>query len=365
MKVGILGAGQLGRMLALAGYPLGLDFVFLDPKAGAPAGLIAKQIVAPWDDPEALDAMAHVDVVSYEFESVPDVAARTLAEHVPVWPPPAALYVAQDRLREKETFRELGIDTAPFAAVESEAELRQAIKGIGVPAVLKTRRFGYDGKGQFVLRSTEDVPKAWSAIGGVPLLLEGFVEFSRELSILGVRGQRGETAFYPLVENEHERGILRTSRAPAPNVPVELQQRAEAISGRLLEHLGYVGVLALELFDVGGRLFANEIAPRVHNSGHWTIEGARTSQFENHLRAVVGLPLGDPGALGPAAMVNLLGRIPEPAALLAVEDLHLHDYRKAPRPDRKVGHVTVRAPDFAELERRVAQVNALLTDKTG
>jgi 5-(carboxyamino)imidazole ribonucleotide synthase len=363
MKVGVLGAGQLGRMLALAGYPLGLKFLFLDPTPDAPAGQVAEQIVAPWDDPKALDALAHTDVVSYEFESVPDIAARTLAERVPVWPPPASLAVAQDRLREKEAFRELGIATAPFAAVDSEAELARAVSEIGTPAVLKTRRLGYDGKGQYVLRSAADVPKAWAAIGGVPLLLEGFVSFSRELSVLGVRGQDGRTAFYPLVENEHERGILRISRAPAPSTEPKLQARAETMSRSLLEYLGHVGVLALELFDVNGELYANEIAPRVHNSGHWTIEGARTSQFENHLRAISGLPLGDTSALGPAAMVNLLGEVPSPARLLALPDVHLHDYGKQPRPDRKVGHVTLRAPDFATLDARIADVQALLAAK--
>jgi 5-(carboxyamino)imidazole ribonucleotide synthase len=359
LRVGVLGAGQLGRMLALAGTPLGCTFVFVDPSAGAPAANLGEQLVCEYTDPVGQAALARCDVVTYEFESVPVEAAEALAARVPVFPPPKALRVAQDRLAEKSAFRELGIGTAPFEAVDSEADLERAVARLGVPAVLKTRRFGYDGKGQFVLRHADDVAAAWQAVGGAPSILEGFVRFERELSLLSVRGQDGQTAFYPLVENHHEQGILRKTHAPAPRVARELQRAAEQYATRILEHLGYVGVLALELFQVGEALVANEIAPRVHNSGHFSIEGARTSQFENHLRAILGLPLGDPAALGPSCMLNLVGTLPLSAAVLAIPDAHLHLYGKNPRPGRKVGHITVRGATELELSERVAALLAI------
>jgi 5-(carboxyamino)imidazole ribonucleotide synthase len=298
-------------------------------------------------------------VVTYEFESVPVEAAEALAARVPVFPPPKALRVAQDRLLEKSCFRELGIATAPFEAVSSEAELAHALQKLGLPAVLKTRRFGYDGKGQFVLRSAGDVAAAWAAIGGAPSILEGFVRFERELSLLAVRAKSGQIAFYPLVENHHAEGILRKTIAPAPRLSRELQRIAEQYAERLLAELDYVGVLALELFQVDSALVANEIAPRVHNSGHYSLEGSRTSQFENHLRAILDLPLGDTAALGPSAMLNLVGSLPLAKDVLAVPDTHLHLYGKAPRPARKVGHITVRAETETELAARVALLSAI------
>ncbi|HEX7454035.1 MAG TPA: ATP-grasp domain-containing protein, partial [Polyangiaceae bacterium] len=265
VRVGVLGAGQLGRMLALAGIPLNCSFVFVDPSADAPASALGAHVVCNYTDAAGLEALAACDVVTYEFESVPVEAADTLAECVAVFPPPLALRVAQDRFSEKSRFRELGIATAPFEAVNSAEELALAVVKLGLPAVLKTRRLGYDGKGQVVLRRPEDVPAAWAAVAGAPSILEGFVRFERELSLLAVRGRGGEVRFYPLVENHHERGILRKSIAPAPAVPRELQGAAEHAARRILENLGYVGVLALELFQVGDTLIANEIAPRVHN----------------------------------------------------------------------------------------------------
>lgn len=360
MKVGILGGGQLGRMLALAGLPLGLRFVVLDPAADAPAGQLAKHVLADYDDDAALAELARSDVCTYEFESVPEEAARAIQRSTPVHPTPGALGIAQDRLNEKLCFRELGIPTPPFAAVDSEHELRAAITEIGLPAVLKTRRHGYDGKGQWLLREPGDIDSAWLELGGVPLILEGFVGFERELSVLSVRGLDGATVFYPLVENHHEHGMLRFSRAPAPALAPEQQKRAEAYAVKLLDHMGYVGVLALELFEAGGQLLANEMAPRVHNSGHLTIEGARTSQFENHLRAILGLPLGDTSVPEPVAMLNLVGVLPRREDVLAVPDAHLHFYAKQPRPGRKVGHVTVRAPDVATLDERVARLEAII-----
>ncbi|HVJ15084.1 MAG TPA: 5-(carboxyamino)imidazole ribonucleotide synthase [Polyangiaceae bacterium] len=360
--VGVLGAGQLGRMLALAGYELGLRFLFVDPSPQSPAGELAEQLCVAYDDPAALERLAQCDVVTYEFESVPAAPVEWLTERVSVFPPAKALGVAQDRLAEKSLFQRLGIPTAPFFAVDSAEELAAALEQTGYPAVLKTRRLGYDGKGQFVLKSPADREPAWRALGGVPLLLEGFVAFQRELSLIAVRGRDGNAVFYSLVENEHRGGILRKTLAPAPNAAGELQAKAEAYVTGIFEALDYVGVLTLELFQKNGELYANEIAPRVHNSGHHSIESARTSQFENHLRAVLGLPLGSTELLGCAAMRNLIGALPDPGAVLAIPDTHLHRYGKAPRTGRKVGHVTLRADDERGLQERLALLEPLIAD---
>ena len=360
--VAVLGGGQLGRMLGLAGIPLGLRFRFLDPVAGAPAAAVGDLVVgALGDEPALAEVAAGASVVTYEWEGVPAAGARHLAERYDVRPGARSLEVAQDRLTEKQTFRRLGIATPTFAAVDTRAELGHAVDEVGgLPAVLKTRRGGYDGKGQFVLRTAGDLDAAWAELGGVPLILESLVPFDRELSVLAVRGADGEIACWPLVENLHEAGILRVSRAPAPGLDPARQLRGEDVATRLLSDLDHVGVLAVELFEVGDELLANEIAPRVHNSGHWTIEGAETSQFENHLRAVLGLPLGSTTPRGPSAMVNCIGEMPDRDAVLAVPGAHLHDYAKSPRPGRKLGHVTVTAPDDLELTARlVALTNGL------
>jgi 5-(carboxyamino)imidazole ribonucleotide synthase len=359
-RVGVLGAGQLGRMLGIAGRNLGLELSFLDPTNDSPAAAVGELLVADFTDQAALQRLASCDVVTFEFENVPVSAVKMLEARCQVSPSSRALEVAQDRLHEKTCFRQLGIGTPPFEAVQTWPELEAALARIGLPAVLKTRRFGYDGKGQAVLHSAADAKQAFEALGGAPLILEGFVRFQRELSIVAVRSRTGEVASYPLVQNHHAGGILRKTIAPAPGVTPELERAASQHIEKLLRHLDYVGVLALELFEVDGGLLANEIAPRVHNTGHWTIEGARTSQFENHLRAILGLPLGDPSALSPCAMLNLIGVAPDPAAILAVSDAHLHWYGKEPRPGRKVGHVTVRAPDAAALSARVAELEAVI-----
>ena len=372
MRVGILGGGQLGRMMAMSGYPFGLRFRCLEPAREAPMGHLAQLVLGDYDDFDALDRFAEgLDVVTYEFENVPVLSARRLARHTPVYPPPEALEVAQDRLAEKTLFRQLGIETARFAPVDSLAELHDALPGIGLPAVLKTRRLGYDGKGQVVIRARADVAPAWDELGGVPLILEGFVDFRRELSVLAVRGRLGKVAFYPLVENHHRGGILRLSRAPAPDLAPGEQEEAERIARAVLERLDYVGVLAIELFEVadaapadqavapGVRLLANEMAPRVHNSGHWTIEGAETSQFQNHLRAVVGWPLGPTTPIGHSVMVNLIGDAPAIPDVLAIRGAYLHMYGKAPRPGRKIGHITIRHDDPAEVARILTRVQEL------
>jgi 5-(carboxyamino)imidazole ribonucleotide synthase len=321
VKVGVIGGGQLGRMLALAGIPLGLSFRFLDPAPAAPAAEVGELLVGAYDDPELLDRLADgAAAVTYEFENVPVAAARRAG----AIPAAAALEAAQDRLVEKELFQRLGIPTPAFGDVPA-------------PVVVKTRRLGYDGKGQRIERG------AYAAAEGE--LAEELLDFDRELSLIGVRGRDGETRFYPLVENVHEDGILRTSRVPAADAP---QAEAEEYATRLLDELGYVGVLALELFDVGGRLLANELAPRVHNTGHWTIEGSATSQFENHLRAVLGWPLGST-ASRPSALFNLIGDVPELKDVLAVEGAHVHLYGKEARPGRKLGHITLVEPTAEKL----------------
>lgn len=357
MTIGILGGGQLGYMLALAGYPLDFHFRFLDPSPQAPVGRIAQRVTAEYTDFEALEKFAHgLALVTYEFENVPVEAARFLQKMVPVYPDPAALETAQDRRTEKQLFQKLGIPTTEFAVVESAQQLEASLRKIGFPAIVKTCRFGYDGKGQWMLRSAEDAHRLTQEMPGAPLVLEKFVNFSRELSILAIRGRKGEIAFYPLVENHHRDGILRLSIAPAPRLSADLQKEAENAARHVLEALDYVGVLAIELFDCEGRLLANEMAPRVHNSGHWSIEGAVTSQFENHLRAVSGLPLGATRTLGFSAMLNLIGELPEPNEVLAIADAHLHVYGKSLRPGRKVGHVTVRADSASQLTERLHQL---------
>ena len=374
MTIGILGGGQLGYMLALAGYPLGLHFRFLDPSPEAPVGRIASRITAQFTDRAALKRFAAgLELVTYEFENVPVETARFLAERVPVFPPPAALEAAQDRLNEKRLFQKLGIATTEFAVVASRDALEGAVQQIGLPAILKTCRMGYDGKGQWILHSAEDVSRAKGELPAAtasraqkrkgaepaersPFVLERLVPFGRELSVLAVRGRTGETAVYPLVENHHRGGILRLSLAPAPHLDPAIQRAAEDAARRVFDALQYVGVLAIEFFEHEGRLLANEMAPRVHNSGHWTIEGAVTSQFENHLRAVVGLPLGSTHAIGCSAMLNLIGEVPDSAEVLALRDAHLHLYGKSARAGRKLGHVTLRASSSEQLASRLGEL---------
>lgn len=350
-SVGIVGGGQLARMLALAGVPIGLRFVFLDPAPNPCCAALGEHLTAPYEELDGLAGRA--DVVTYEFENVPHASIRRLAKKTPVFPDATALAVSRDRVTEKELFNALGIQTPRFLALESPEHLERGVAEIGLPAVLKARTLGYDGKHQTVLRTPEDVAIACARHSGAPMILEEFVAFDRELSILAVRSRSKQVRFYPPAENVHREGILRVSRA-RPGDPLE--SRAQDCARRLLDHLDYTGVMALELFEVAGVLLANEMAPRVHNSGHWTIEGAETSQFENHLRAILDLPLGSTRPLGYSAMVNLIGRIPDPRTLLAVKGAHLHIYGKAPVPGRKLGHVTVRAHTQDELEQRLDRV---------
>ena len=355
MTVGIVGAGQLGRMLALAGYPLGQDFLFLDRSADTPGAKVAPTLCGEFTDRRLLRTLARrSEVITFDWENVSVESLAALGRGVRIAPPLAALAASQDRLAEKHLFDRLGIPTTRYAAVDSRAALLRALARIGLPGVLKTRRMGYDGKGQAVLRSREDVDAALAMLDGQPAIYEEFVPFDFEVSILGARSTRGEIAIYPLNGNLHRDGILRITRAPWGTSA--LQRRAAAHLRRMLEHFDYAGMLNIEFFVRRGRLIANETAPRVHNSGHWTIEGAQTSQFENHLRAILGLPLGRTGARGHCAMVNLIGTMPPRDALLAIPGLHLHDYAKAPRPGRKLGHCTLVASGPAARERALRRL---------
>jgi 5-(carboxyamino)imidazole ribonucleotide synthase len=354
--VGILGGGQLARMLALAGAPLGVRFLIVDSASDACAGQVAPLIAADWRDFDALAKLAQrSDVVTFDFENVPADTAHWLSERTKVFPNARALALAQDRLAEKSLFRELGLDTPAFATVDSRDDLQRALDRVGCPAVLKTRRLGYDGKGQFRIRSADDADAAWAALGGVPLILEAWVAFEREVSVIAVRSRSGELRTYPLVQNWHADGILSASLAPAPDAQ-ELNAAALGHARAIGERLDYVGVFALELFVVAGRLLGNEMAPRVHNSGHWTIEGAPCSQFENHVRAVLGLPLGDTSALGTSVMLNWIGALPDATPVLAEPRAHWHDYGKSPRAARKVGHATLCAIGNVEMTERLARV---------
>jgi 5-(carboxyamino)imidazole ribonucleotide synthase len=358
MKIGVIGGGQLGRMLALAGTPLGMNFAFLDPAPDACAQALGEHIRADYGDQDHLRQLAdEVDLVTFEFESVPAETVAFLSQFVPVYPCAEALRIARDRWFEKSMFRELGIPTPAFADIQSQTDLDTAVAAIGLPAVLKTRTLGYDGKGQKVLRQAEDVAGAFAELGSVPCILEGFVSFSGEVSLIAVRGRDGETRFYPLVHNTHVNGILNLSIASSAH---PLQALAEDYVSRVLEKLDYVGVLAFEFFEVDGGLKANEIAPRVHNSGHWTIEGSQCSQFENHLRAVSGLPLGSTAKVGESAMLNFIGEVPQVSEVIALDDCHLHHYGKAFKAGRKVGHATLRCSDRTTLQGRIAQLQKLI-----
>ena len=362
--VGILGGGQLARMMALSGAPLGLRFLVMDTVADACAGQFAPLLVGDYRDESALAEFAgKVDVATFDFENVPAESAEWLSARVPVFPNPRALAVAQDRLAEKTLFRELDIPVPEFAAIASRQDLDRALAEVGVPCILKTRRLGYDGKGQFRIRALADADAAWEALGAqaatVGLIVEAFVPFERELSVVAVRGRDGGFRTWPLTENWHVDGVLSASLAPAQVDPA-LARTAIDYARRLAERLDYVGVFALELFCRDGGLLANELAPRVHKSGHWTLEGAETSQFQNHLRAVLGLPLGATHARGHACMLNWIGEMPDAAAVLGEAGGHWHDYGKEPRAGRKVGHATLRADDPQALAGALERVGQAL-----
>ena len=354
--IGILGAGQLGRMLALAGYPLGMRFRFLDPASDSPASLLAEHLAVDYADKSALEQFASgLEIITYEFENVPVEAARHLERFAPIYPPPIALEKSQDRFVEKSFFCELGIPTPRFTTKFIDGGMNE----IGFPAVLKTRRMGYDGRGQVIVHSETELNTEMKSRIMDGLILEEFISFDRELSIIGVRNRRGEIKFYPLVENHHREGILRLSLVTG-NISLQLQKQAKEYCAAVMSALGYVGVLVIEFFEKDGRLLANEMAPRVHNSGHWTIEGAVTSQFENHVRAVSDAPLGSTSPLGLCAMVNLVGALPDVEFILKIDGAHLHLYGKVPRPKRKIGHITFVEKDLETLRRKLAQLKEIV-----
>lgn len=362
--VGIFGGGQLGMMLAEAAMPLGIRSIFLEDTPNPPARLLGKI----YSNEQFLDFAQACDIFTLEFENTPLKSAQYLENTHTLFPPSKALAIAQDRLNEKNLFTQLAIKTVPFVKVETKDEITHAIEKLGLPLVLKTSRGGYDGKGQFVLRNAEQIDDAWAELGEAtliaPLIAEGFINFEREVSIIAVRAQTGEIRYYPLVENEHYQGILAKTIAPAPNSD-HLTEQAQNNIKKLLEHLDYVGVLTLELFVTAEGLLANEIAPRVHNSGHWSIEGAVCSQFENHIRAVAGLPLGDTSIIKPSVMLNVIGKYPNLSQLLAIEGVHYHGYDKEERDDRKIAHITVMPSDSSKMSETVGNVIQLLPNKLG
>ena len=381
--IGILGGGQLGMMLAQAAMPLGYQCVFLEDNADCPAGLYGRVYTSE----QLEDFIAAAEVFTLEFENTPTATVERLAklsasqQKQGMFPPPIALEIAQDRLKEKQLFNDLDIATVPFKAVSSLADLQQACITLGLPIVLKTSRGGYDGKGQYVIKEQNDIALAWqelkAAVSGdgrltslpAPLIAEGFINFSREVSIIAARGQDGTVRCYDLVENHHYQGVLAKTQAPAVGTS-HLFAQAQSSMTTLMNHLDYVGVMALELFvtkDERGNdyLLANEIAPRVHNSGHWSIEGAVTSQFENHIRAVVGLPLGDTDNIHPVIMLNVLGQYPDTKAIMAIDGAHYHSYHKAEREDRKIAHITLMPNDVADLELALAKLITIMPNKMG
>ncbi|XID74933.1 5-(carboxyamino)imidazole ribonucleotide synthase [Alkanindiges sp. WGS2144] len=360
-SIGIFGGGQLGRMLAQAALPLGLQCTFYESSTDCPSAALGQ--VIDNTQPNALQTfMQSADVFSLEFENTPLTDADVLTQSKTLYPSRQALAIAQNRLSEKALFDELNIPVAPYSAIHSLQDLQKAAAKQGLPLVVKTATGGYDGKGQFVVREASHIEQAWAELGkAVPLIAESFVQFSREVSIIAVRGQDGEVRTWPLAENHHHQGILSHSIVPAPNSS-DLQPVATDYISRLLNHLNYVGVLTLELFVTPQGLLANEMAPRVHNSGHWSIEGAVCSQFENHMRAVAGLPLGSTELVKPTVMVNIIGKHPDKADILALNGAHLHLYGKSERTGRKLGHITLMPVDSSQLTQLCQQLAQLLPE---
>ncbi|WP_111860528.1 5-(carboxyamino)imidazole ribonucleotide synthase [Acinetobacter sp. CFCC 10889] len=357
--IGIFGGGQLGRMMAQAALPLNIQCTFFEASQDCPSAALG-QVFSTKAENGLQDFIASADVFSLEFENTPLIDVDVLTKQKDLHPPRQALAIAQHRLSEKALFDALAIPVAPYKAVTSLDELKAAVEQLGLPIVLKTSRGGYDGKGQFVLRTADQIDQAWVELGPAgELIAESFVTFSREVSIIAVRGIDGDVKTWPLAENHHHNGILSHSIVPAPN-STDLQPVAQDYITRLLNHLNYVGVLTLELFVTEKGLYANEMAPRVHNSGHWSIEGAICSQFENHIRAVAGLPLGSTEVVRPTVMVNIIGQYPKSEDVLALKGAHMHLYNKTEREGRKIGHITLMPNDSAELTTLCRQLAKIL-----
>lgn len=362
MKVGVLGAGQLGRMLAIAGYPLELDCKFFDTTGSPSVGLgdvFSEPDACPRNKP-LKEFLSSVDVVTYEFEHLPLHLVEYIATEAVLHPSAKALKVCQNRREEKALFDELGIPTAKYRVIKTLTGLKAAVKELGTPVVCKTTTEGYDGKGQFVIRDAAQCEEAWDAIGDREILVEAFVNFSRELSIIAARNTKGEVKFYPLADNVHHEGILRYSTAPAPGITREIEKEADDYIKRLICELDYVGILTLEMFETENGLVANEMAPRVHNSGHWSIEGTYCSQFENHMRCIAGLPVGNTEAKTLSCMINIISEKGDIESILKLPYAHMHLYGKSERKGRKLGHVTVQADSYEELAWRVKNVAEFL-----
>lgn len=340
MKIGILGGGQLARMMILDGLRLNLQFRIFDAHPHSSTEGLGEFVQGDLLDEAALSAFSEgLDVISCESENIPGETLRILSKYCPCYPGPEALSIAQDRLHEKEMLQSKGIQTTKFAAIESLDDLYSAGEQFSYPLLLKQRQLGYDGKGQKLIQDKDGAKNAWQELSGAALIAEQFVNFDRELSVIGVFSRTGEQAIYPLVQNEHQAGILRKSTAPAPNT-ANVEEQAHSIIKSIASAYDYVGVLVVELFQVGDLLMVNEIAPRVHNSGHWTIEGADTSQFENHLRAIAGLPLGSCKARGISTMLNILSSSSSLESYLDDSEVNVHLYNKEAREGRKLGHIT-------------------------
>lgn len=354
--IGILGGGQLAMMMAQAAKKIGVNTLVLDASADACAGSVSELITAEFHDPTALQVLSErCDVITIDFENVPTATLQAFSDDLPCYPQAEFLTVVQDRWLEKTMLRESGIPTPDFFMVDSRPDLLSAVEQTGYPAVLKTRRFGYDGKGQMILRQPEDLEHAWRRFEGHALILEAFVNYDRECSIIAVRNRAGEIDYYPIADNAHTDGILHQSRAPSALADDHLISTAQRYIKQLLDDNQYVGVLTLELFVVGEQLLANEIAPRVHNSGHWSIEGTKCSQFENHIRALADMPLGDTSAITETLMINCIGQMPD-VSMFNQAGLTVHDYGKAPRAGRKVGHITLTNTDADALLAMAAEI---------
>jgi len=350
MKIGVLGSGQLGRMLALSAYPLGHQMRFLASSAEDPSSLLGDIFIQNGSQEIIEDFANNCDVVTYESENTAVNIVKEIGQKTIVYPSAKSLYTSQHRGREKSLFDKLNIPCAPYQMVNNLSELKIAVKKIGLPAILKTATDGYDGKGQFLIKSDSQLDQAWKRMSGVESILEGFVDFKRELSLVAVRGINNSHEYYPLVENSHHNGILRLTIAPAQNISPKLQQKAESYMRSLLDEMNHVGVLTIELFETDSNLVVNEMAPRVHNSGHWTIEGARTSQFENHIRAITETPLGETSCTHKySAMINIIGEQGPIDKALTLNNAHLHLYNKTERKGRKLGHITITSSTLDDL----------------
>lgn len=361
MKIGVLGAGQLGRMLALSAYPLGHQMRFLALSEEDPSSLLGKTFIHN-NNPEMVSNFADSsDIVTYESENTDVTIVNEISKNTKVYPSDKSLYISQHRGREKALLDTLKIPCAPYQMVNSLDDLKSAIKNIGIPSILKTATDGYDGKGQFLIKSEAQIDEAWEKMSGVDAILEGFINFKRELSLIAVRGIDGSLEYYPLVENSHHEGILRQTLAPAQNISVSLQNKAEEYMSSLLKEIKHVGVLTIELFESDDGLLVNEIAPRVHNSGHWTIEGAQTSQFENHIRAITESPLGQTTMTSKfSAMINIIGVHGPIQKVLKTKNAHLHLYNKAERTGRKLGHITLTSNSIDELNKTIDSLKEYL-----